>query len=635
MTGPGLSAEFFALQDALRGEYSLEREIGRGGMGIVYLARDVALDRPVAIKILPPALATNPDTRARFLREARTAAQLSHPNVVPIHRADERAGFAFFVMAWVDGETLGERIHRRGPLSPPVAAKILREVAWALAYANSRGIVHRDVKPDNILLERDTGRALVTDFGIAQLATGSSSQTAAGLVLGSVHFMSPEQAAGERLDGRSDLYSLGAVGYFALTGRLPFEGDSVQAIMAKHITQDLPPLEVEAAGPDLISAVRRALAKRKEERFATGEDFASALAAAQSSESSIPVPLRAWLRPSTVAVALLGSASVVAATFYSETLFSKPESAWLLVVPIALLLGSIVRETRAALAAGFSMDDLRRALRQDSARRAEERRYVDEAGRMLESAMPSWLRGGLVDELRKDRAWKTLVPKTAGDWLTLGVVVVGLVIWELQPRIMGWFGAIFIVWTLFKVATGGTKEEPIPRKSFNWRRVFLLDRQADSGADSGIVDRLRAWFWSSWGGDAIGALARIGLGRRIAPSSSRPTEEVIGLAVADLLETLPKDMRRRFASAKDITQRLENEATALRSRGGQPERLAMVVSALENVRLDLLRLHAGRGDADALEAALHAAEELGREVRRVLEANDESEALLRPSPRPR
>src|SRR5207248_1502786 len=161
------SAEFLDLQAALAGEYSLERELGRGGMGVVYLARDVQLDRDVAIKVLPADLAHAESARERFLREARMAASLSHPHIVPIHRVSEAGGFVFFVMSYVEGETLGERLRTRGPLPPADATRVLREVAWALAYAHGRGIVHRDVKPDNILLEQGTGRALVTDFGIA------------------------------------------------------------------------------------------------------------------------------------------------------------------------------------------------------------------------------------------------------------------------------------------------------------------------------------------------------------------------------------------------------------------------------------------------------------------------------------
>ena len=190
MTHP--SAEFLDLQAALAGEYSLQRELGRGGMGIVYLARDVQLDRDVAIKVLPSHLARDPVARERFVREARMAAGLSHPNIVPIHRVSEIGGFVFFVMSYVEGETLGERLRTRGPLPPDGATKVMREVAWALAYAHARGIVHRDVKPDNILLEAGTGRALVTAFGIAHAEEHQRPRTDPGKIMGTAHSTSRE-----------------------------------------------------------------------------------------------------------------------------------------------------------------------------------------------------------------------------------------------------------------------------------------------------------------------------------------------------------------------------------------------------------------------------------------------------------
>src|SRR5262245_17284615 len=173
-------AEFLALQETVAGRYFIERELGRGGMGVVYLARDVALDRPVAIKLLPPELAATSELRARFIREARTAAQLSHPHIVPIHAVEEHASIVFFVMSYIEGETLGERVRRAGPVGSSEATRIMQEVAWALAHAHARGIVHRDVKPDNILLEAESGRAMVTDFGIAR---ASESRTPAGGVV--------------------------------------------------------------------------------------------------------------------------------------------------------------------------------------------------------------------------------------------------------------------------------------------------------------------------------------------------------------------------------------------------------------------------------------------------------------------
>src|SRR4051812_23859202 len=239
-----ISPDVLALERAVAGRYALERELGRGGMGIVMLARDLSLERPVALKLLPAMLAAQPVLRERFLREARTAAGLSHPNIVPIHAVEEVETIVFIAMAFVDGETLTERVRRTGPLPAREVARIMREVAWALAYAHGRGIVHRDIKPDNILIERASGRAMVTDFGIARPTTSSVSEqlTLEGQLIGTAAFMSPEQGAGEPVDGRSDLYALGGVGFYALTGRAPFEATTLEAILVARFTQAAPPV---------------------------------------------------------------------------------------------------------------------------------------------------------------------------------------------------------------------------------------------------------------------------------------------------------------------------------------------------------------------------------------------------------
>ena len=275
---PTFESEFPGLARAVHGQLVVERELGRGGMGVVYLARDVMLDRAVAMKVLPPHLAAQEEMRERFLREARTAARLAHPNVVPVYRADEIDGAAFFTMAFVEGEALAERIRDRGPIVAAEAVRIFREVAWALAYAHARGVVHRDVKPENILLDRQTGRALVSDFGIARQADASR-LTQAGLVLGTFHYMSPEQVSGAELDGRSDVYSLGVVMYQALSGKLPFDGLTAPAVLMAHATKRAPPLHTIAPSvpASLVAIVDRCLEKRAEDRFPNCEMLADAL----------------------------------------------------------------------------------------------------------------------------------------------------------------------------------------------------------------------------------------------------------------------------------------------------------------------------------------------------------------------
>jgi serine/threonine-protein kinase len=263
-------ADAVSLAQALDGQYEILREVGRGGMGIVFLARDLKLERLVAIKTLPPMLAADEVIRARFLREARTAAALSHPNIVPIHRADDIHGTVFFVMGFVDGPSMAQLIREGGPLSPRTAVSMLYDVAEALGYAHGAGVVHRDVKAENILIDRGSSRALVTDFGIARVAEAAP-LTATGTVLGTVHYMSPEQVAGERVDRRSDVYSLGVVAFYALAGRFPFDSPTASAVLVAHVTKEAPSLADTAPTVPraLARLVDRCLAKDPDSRIQT------------------------------------------------------------------------------------------------------------------------------------------------------------------------------------------------------------------------------------------------------------------------------------------------------------------------------------------------------------------------------
>jgi serine/threonine-protein kinase len=277
------------VERVLSDHYQVDSEIGRGGMGIVYRAKDKRLKRTVAIKLLPPELAFRSDIKTRFLREAETAAQLSHPNIVPIYTVDETEGLVFFSMAYVDGENLAKRIFERGVLPCDEVRRILRDVADALAYAHERGVVHRDIKPDNIIIASQTGRPMVTDFGIARaVSDGDSRLTATGMAIGTPAYMSPEQAAGERtIDGRSDLYSLGIVAYQMLAGEPPFVAGSTPAMLVKHISERPIPVQQRRADmpEDLARSVMLLLEKDPANRFPS----ASALVAALDT-GNVPMP---------------------------------------------------------------------------------------------------------------------------------------------------------------------------------------------------------------------------------------------------------------------------------------------------------------------------------------------------------
>jgi serine/threonine-protein kinase len=277
--GPHLSDILEILREALAGRYAVERELGRGGMATVYFAQDIKHQRAVAIKVLDPDLAHAVGAE-RFLREIEIAGRLQHPHILPLYDSGSANGLLFYVMPYVEGETLRSRLDREKQISIEEAVRVTTEVASALGYAHSRGVIHRDIKPENIMLS--TGLAIVADFGIARAVGGadSTSLTSTGTIIGTPAYMSPEQSTGSPVDGRSDIYSLGCVLYEMLVGEPPFTGLTAQAIIARHsLDMVSPPTIVRASIPDAVEdAILKALAKVPADRFTTASQLAEALA---------------------------------------------------------------------------------------------------------------------------------------------------------------------------------------------------------------------------------------------------------------------------------------------------------------------------------------------------------------------
>jgi hypothetical protein len=310
---PSSALDLDSVRRALAGRYTLQHELGRGGMGTVYLARDVRLDRLVALKILLPVFAHQAGLRDRFLLETRVAASFSHPNIVPVYAVEEAADYLAYAMGLVEGETLTQRVTRAGPLPVRELVRLLQDVGYALAYAHGRGVVHRDIKPDNVMLERATDRALVLDFGISRSMTPvvhGAGLTRVGEVVGTPEYMSPEQASGDEVDGRSDLYALGLVAIFAATGRTAMAGDSAQKVLVRQLTERLPPIASLRGDipPALAGAIDHCVEKDPADRFQVAEALVEAIDAAQLSEPEIPLPVRVFandLSTLMLAVALL------------------------------------------------------------------------------------------------------------------------------------------------------------------------------------------------------------------------------------------------------------------------------------------------------------------------------------------
>jgi serine/threonine protein kinase len=269
LVGAADDALLLEVRHALSGEYDIDREVGRGAMAVVYRATEAGLGRRVALKVLPPEMTLNRELTERFKREARLAASLEHPNIIPVYREGQAGRFLFMAMKFVEGRSLEDIIASQGPLPVPVVLHVLRAATSALAYAHERGIVHRDIKSANILVDRD-GRVVVSDFGIARAAEDAS-LTSTGTMVGTPYFMSPEQCAARRIGPQSDQYSLGVVAFQMLTGHVPFQAESLPGIMHHHFYTQVP--DVATARLDVPLPLRelidRALAKKPENRFAS------------------------------------------------------------------------------------------------------------------------------------------------------------------------------------------------------------------------------------------------------------------------------------------------------------------------------------------------------------------------------
>ncbi|MEO8029611.1 MAG: serine/threonine-protein kinase [Gemmatimonadota bacterium] len=581
MTLPSIPADplFLQLQNAIAGRYSLDQELGRGGMGIVYLARDLALDRPVAIKLLPPAFAAVADLRARFLTEARTAARLSHPNVVPIYAVEESGEYVYFVMAYVAGGTMGDQLRKRGTLPPPTTARILREVAWALDYAHGMGIIHRDVKPDNILIEEGSGRAMVADFGIA--AGAESTAVGDGSVSGTSGFMSPEQATGAAIDGRSDLYSLGVVGHLALSGRMPDAGTSLTRLTPQ-------------APRAIVQLVERCLQLDRSRRWERGREIAEALERAGSGE--LPAPLRMWLaRGQELKMPIaMWTTVVVIPTMVQMAMAGMYSIAPPILLPLFIALFPWVGfgtwrvyQARRLMAAGYRLTDLQYALQVHAAHRAEELSFQFGSG-------PSRLGKSL-----RVVAYSSLV---------VCIAMATAILRDPQIRLLH---QIFPYVALLG-AGAAVLGLAIPGR--------------DMTRDRALERRQR--FWNSRLGVLMLKLAGIFQKPATAPDRAlnRPTELALGHAADALFLALPQAARDDLTGLPETIAKLSAQAVEFRKKTEELDglrsdvrtneveagaaleearklwrgRFDETVAALESLRLGLLRIHNGAGNVSVL-----------------------------------
>ncbi|MBC7843737.1 MAG: protein kinase [Gemmatimonadaceae bacterium] len=615
-----------ALAAAIGDDYEIVRLIGRGGMGAVYLARDRALERLVAIKVLPPGSATDAGVLERFRREAKTVASLQHVGIVPLYAFGERRGLVWFVMGYVRGESLGSRIDRETILDVETTRTLLAQVADALDHAHRQGIVHRDIKPDNILIDDTSGRALLTDFGIARADTlqAGTSLTQVGSVMGTPHYMSPEQATAEpTIDGRSDLYSVGVVGYQMLSGTLPFDGRSFRELLMQHVSSTPKPLsEVAPSVPaDLTDAVMRCLEKEPSKRFADGRSLRAAVGGSAYDDDTLTYELAELqqLGAKFLLVTIVSVALAISAALRGGTLLSIPTLLWLTPPLIFPAYGLQIREARQR---GYEWGTIRRVL----------------------TLPPRWWwlwwprgwrrTGDVYDQLPTalKSARVTMVFVTA-----LLVAEGPLMAWATDPRrlairdklpgahayfSMGWLTRLdglvpltaLVVFLVLLVITVSVAE---------W-----LVRRATKGADVGYMDRRRLTYKPTdsafWRDPRIQRVYRQQMSDR---RPKTPQEFVTQILAAS--GTLPPSVSQTGSSAASAARRL------LDAIGAHERELALLEKTapreqLERLEAEIVLHESDAGDPEAVELLMNQRDALARSrARIVLIASRRDEAAAR------
>ncbi len=613
--------DLLALQESLLGRWSLERELGRGGMGTVWLARDLRLDRPVAIKVLHNSLAGEAQHRERFLREARTAARLAHPHIVPIYSVESRDDVAAIVMGLIDGETLAERIRRRGALPAGEAERILRELAWALAYAHQSGIIHRDLTLANVLLERESGRAVLADFGLAAELAGEHGAP----MFGTPGFLAPEIIGGEPLTPQSDLYALGVIGFTMLAGQPPFVGETTGELLARHMVQPVPDLAQLALGAPrrVVENIMQCLAKVPEDRPASAGDLLSGLERVPEPVTVAPALeqwFTRWERIRTIyaiATPILGMQTWLLVAGYFDTGISE--------LFMAAVLGSVLSITALPIIAhGIAEVVALRRLHGQGFGVAD-----------IRAAWPYW-----TATLERERQREGLPPLPGRVVFDLTVVgAVGLAVL---------FGVIFPILPILAPADTAMTRGVLAMWASNVY-LWVLTGIGIGFVAPGIRFSPRGWFrrlthrfWNSRFAGAVTKLAVMGQARQLAASSTlhRNTEMVLGLAMEELWSALPHALRNDLPGVPALWRTLQAAAEELRDlaerlaeserevatdapdevarlaglRSGVTARQREAVTALERLRLHLLRAVAERRATADLTSHLEVAHALEQQL---------------------